>query len=553
MKFNKLLILASSMLLTLSACNAKPSDKSEESKDSITSSEVSEDSTPSSSIEESMPVDESSEEAPVSEESVPAEESVEESVPAEESSEEAPEESIPGEISVEDVSEEAPVSEEVLSEEASEGHYEGGSEEDPTHEESHPADVSEEESIIEESSVEESLPELLSEEGEEVPLYENEGESENFPSDVVAEFIDFYGLSYEVPAIESGNPWTYEAGEDTIYGYAIMFLDTVDEGEIGVDSLEDQYLTVLGNLGIEVIDEYYDYFGYMVTDEDTGDTFYFYTNEGYFTIELYGPAYYEGEKVSEVFPVNALKNYLTLSGLETDVPSITSEYEWKYGTYEDEEDGSTYFQVGTKDYGTPGVDAIEDAYSKVLTADGWTIDDSSYDEDGYYALKGDVELLYFSYDEEFWLTVYAYTGDVLPEPSELNPYCMDLSTEDNITGGKNANVTVWSTGLFNMTVAKGSSGTAVGNGTFFSDPLRLYDKQVVSFSWSEEAPVAIVIEAVEDGKAKVQNLLNSAIVGASIDHEDEFVTLTLNDDAEEVVITISGQVRFASVTFVIEE
>ncbi|MBR0294925.1 MAG: hypothetical protein IJQ67_03340 [Bacilli bacterium] len=544
MKFNKLLILASSMLLALSACNAKPSGKSEESKESFTSCEVSEESTP---VEESVPVEESSEDTPVSEESLPSEESV----PAEESDltpvSEEESESAEG-------SEEEPSSEEApKSEEESEEHHEDESEEDPTHEESHPADASEEESIIEESSVEESLPELLSEEGEEVPLYENEGESENFPSDVVAEFIDFYGLSYEVPAIESGNPWTYEAGEDTTYGYAIMFLDTIDEGEIGVDSLEDQYLTVLGNLGIEVIDEYYDYFGYMVTDEDTGDTFYFYTNEGYFTIELYGPAYYEGEKVSEVFPVNALKNYLTLSGLETDVPSITSEYEWKYGTYEDEEDGSTYFQVGTKDYGTPGVDAIEDAYSKVLTADGWTIDDSSYDEDGYYALKGDVELLYFSYDEEFWLTVYAYTGDVLPEPSELNPYCMDLSTEDNITGGKNANVTIWSTGLFNMTVAKGSSNIAVGNGTFFSDPLRLYDKQVVSFSWSEGAPVAIVIEAVEDGKAKVQNLLDSAIVGASIDHEDEFVTLTLNDDAEEVAITISGQVRFASVTFVVEE
>lgn len=110
---------------------------------------------------------------------------------------------------------------------------------------------------------------------------------------------------------------------------------------------------------------------------------------------------------SAEFPAAALQSFLTTLGLEETIPAPTGATgSWFYASGTDQDVGML-FEVYTADAGTPGTNAMEDTYKVQLENAGWEIDDSNYDLAGYYADKGETEILFYTYEGEFVMDVYA--------------------------------------------------------------------------------------------------------------------------------------------------
>lgn len=228
-------------------------------------------------------------------------------------------------------------------------------------------------------------------------------ESDIFPAEALQEFLTTLGLTTTVPAPTGvTTKWYYTSGMDNSGNY-IFETYTEDSGTPGTNAIEDSYKTQLTAAGWQIDDSAYDTDGYYANKGDV--TLCFFTYEGEFVIDVMAASTAE---ISDVFPAQALQAFLTSEGLTTTVPSPVSSNQWAYEEKEDA-DGK-YFYAYTEDAGTPGTNAIEDTYKATLLAASWTIDNSLYDDYGYYANKGDVEIQFYSYDGEFIMYVYAADG-----------------------------------------------------------------------------------------------------------------------------------------------
>lgn len=226
-----------------------------------------------------------------------------------------------------------------------------------------------------------------------------------FPAQALKQFLTSEGVNVTVPSPVSSGEWTYKVEGDEEYGYSFV-ASVADSGTVGTNSIEDTYTALLqGTSGWTVSDEYYEYIGYVAFKDNV--QLCYCTEEGAFNFEAYK---YEAAQYEEstTFPATALQAFLTSEGLKTTVPAATGASSWRYAALSDEE--GNYFAISAEDNGTPGKDAIEDTYKVTLQGDGWTIDDSEYEEYGYYADKGDVGIQFYSYDGEFDMYVYAAEG-----------------------------------------------------------------------------------------------------------------------------------------------
>lgn len=222
-----------------------------------------------------------------------------------------------------------------------------------------------------------------------------------FPAAELQSFLTSQNLTTRVPSPMSNTVWTNEVVTED--GDTYFYATTEDKGTLGIDAIEDTYKAKLISDGWTIDADYYDLAGYYA---DKGDvTLEFFTYDGSF--EFYASAASSGSsgEESDTFPATQLQAFLTSEGLATTVPSPNGGSKWTY--YTDSDDSGNYFFAKTDDTGTPTTDAIEDTYKAQLTTAGWTIDDSAYDEDGYYANKGDVEIQFYSYNDEFKMWVYS--------------------------------------------------------------------------------------------------------------------------------------------------
>lgn len=85
------------------------------------------------------------------------------------------------------------------------------------------------------------------------------------------------------------------------------------------------------------------------------------------------------------WPEEVIQGYLAfyeIMGVE--IPDPGSEDDWYYQRVIDSAEGD-YMLLSTFDYGTIGVDSLEDKYKDLLTEKGWEVDDAYYEEYGYFA------------------------------------------------------------------------------------------------------------------------------------------------------------------------
>lgn len=267
----------------------------------------------------------------------------------------------------------------------------------------------------------------------------------------------------------------------------------------------------------------------------------------------------EGDYIeSETFPSEAIVSYLAEYEVSVEVPAAVSQDKWYYGLGEDEE--GEYLVIFTEDLGTPGTDSIEDSYLTTLKAANWIIDDSYYDDNGYYAGKDGVILQFYSYDEEFVLFVFLgemEQGPTIDVPETYEGVNLTLADESCLVT-KGEETSVWTSGNYSMTVKKGTSNTKVGNPgggkEYYATPLRTYTGQIIEFTWTGDAPSMIIVEMnLTASKSVVESLtVDATIEGAEYGYTDEgIVAYKVNEGAEKVTIEVGGrQAHINNVVFV---
>ena len=202
----------------------------------------------------------------------------------------------------------------------------------------------------------------------------------------------------EIPLPESENTWdyyTYFEGSDSCLKMGCEEENTPnnENPEPTGNSMEDVYKAQLEDEGWTIDDSNYELTGYWAYSNELPFEIQFFSWNEYFYFNIFCN--------KEFFPTESLENFLVLIGADSDVvvPIPESEGDWNWGF--DEDEYGPYFYAITDDEGTPGEDAIEDQYKAVLNGDDWDIDDSEYEEEGYYAVLENVMIQFYSYGNEF--------------------------------------------------------------------------------------------------------------------------------------------------------
>lgn len=233
------------------------------------------------------------------------------------------------------------------------------------------------------------------------------GSSTGFPEETIRKFMYSYDITLDVARVgDESLEWFYQTGLDEDEGVydAVFLISTLDEGEPGVDSYEDVVLAYYEEAGCTVDKSRYDTQGYFVQDENGNDLALFYTYDGEYDFIGFGP-----EVEIKGIPAVTLEYYTqTVLGYEETYFDIFALDGWMMGTGNDSEVGN-YFYGYADDEGEPRVDSLEDELVPLFEEAGWTIDDSEYDDKGYFAISADanVKVQFYSYGGEFDIYVYA--------------------------------------------------------------------------------------------------------------------------------------------------
>ena len=255
-------------------------------------------------------------------------------------------------------------------------------------------------------------------------FYLDEGESEGFPDDAVAEFLEFYELDTEVFSIAEQQDWVYSV---TLSEYAqpYIYLSTTDDNAPNSsnpdptgEALEDDYKALLEEEGVVVDDSSYSSSGYNVYGEGDELLYTFYSWDGYFELFIYANIIETDEISQELLDYFFYQSAL-MEGVEIPLPE--SENPWSY--YFEFDGSDSYIDIDTTDLNAPNSDnlgpngeAIEDAYKEILEDAGWTVDDTSYDDDGYYASSDElpeITIFFYSWNDMFEVE-FSFSFDEFP-------------------------------------------------------------------------------------------------------------------------------------------
>ena len=137
--------------------------------------------------------------------------------------------------------------------------------------------------------------------------------------------------------------------------------------------------------------------------------------------------------------------------------------------------------------------------------------------------------------------------DVDIDPSEFLPGdTMTFDTEDYMIA-KGTEISYWAVGTNVMIVEQGDSTQTVGNGNYYSDPLRVYSGQIITFLFLGDVPSSVVINCTTDAYALK---LDGDVEGATATVSESNVTFVPDEDVQGFSVAPSAQTRLNSVHFV---
>lgn len=266
-----------------------------------------------------------------------------------------------------------------------------------------------------------------------------------FPTEQLSAFLFDNNVLFEVPSPVGYEAWTYEISIDD-QKMPVFKASTNDNGIYG------SYIALLSSDYTWDVDTDYQ----RAIKENIRINFS--TEAGIYTFEAHIRNLDPSSTVN--FPASELQSFLDNNGLTTTVPSAVSIHRWSFSTSTSADLGN-YFYTGSLDEGIPGTDAIEDSYLATLTQEGWEIDDTNYSQKGYYAMKGDVKINFYTADGHFDFYAYEYYVSEYPITDEFGEWRLvsDINTlneGDHVVIGEKVNGVV--TGAFSSNYIKSVTG-----------------------------------------------------------------------------------------------
>lgn len=358
-----------------------------------------------------------------------------------------------------------------------------------------------------------------------------ENQIKTFLGENTTELPVLSGTSYEYVAEEIIEEYEGEIYDESVFTLKIIgveqetFDDYIKDRQAEAYYVSDSYFTPW-------IEDYVVTFEYDSTEKEV--VFYIYKN-----VEA---------TISPTFPLTTvITEYYGDVFLTAEIEEIVSHIP----TFEvDSEYGYKYYPIVFWGYllGV-AIDGIVESetfmadYLAALVSDyGFTLVEDEEYGDSYQYIIYDVAILSIEAAQNGNYFMFNLSFDEAPKSNVI-----DFSDEASLRV-KDANESIWNALHWQMSVAKGASSTNVGNGSYFSNPLRVYTSQVVTFTWDEGyAPETITIACNRTSDATTVG--NATIVGATASVSGKVVTLTLTEGATSVTITPSAQTRFDSVTF----
>lgn len=235
------------------------------------------------------------------------------------------------------------------------------------------------------------------------------------------------------------------------------------------------------------------------------------------------------------FPFKQLNDYVSEYGVT--IPGLVSDAEWHFTT--DVDEYGPYALAMTDDDDTTL--AVEHAYLEVISKDeNWVNLNEDYEQYGYIFddITESVEVQFFTMDGTFYL--YAFPIDEGYD-SDVNGF--DFATEGQITS-KGDSETIWTYEDVTMKVTKGSSSVNVGNGSFYSDPLRLYSGQVVTFTWGSTTPTCFAVKV----DMSIDNTKSTVAAGSDTSTGFSIKNGTVRVEGEMIYYTPTGSAKSLTVT-----
>lgn len=224
-----------------------------------------------------------------------------------------------------------------------------------------------------------------------------------WPEDQIKELLESFGAGdANFPKLEG--EFSCVASFDPDVG-DYLTIGGEDNGTPGVDALEDTLKAALEADNWEIIDKYYDDYGYYAIDPSLQVECQFYSFGGEFVLYIYK---YEVEELA-AWPVDAINTVLANINA-SDVVIPTLEGEFSFTLYNDDAQYPVRIKIYAEDNGTPGVNALEDAYKELLINAGWEIDDTDYAMFGYYGWDSThkVRCNFYTDSGQFMIQFYKY-------------------------------------------------------------------------------------------------------------------------------------------------
>lgn len=195
---------------------------------------------------------------------------------------------------------------------------------------------------------------------------------------------------------------------------------------------------------------------------------------------------YDILEIAEGWPVEEIADFFSDYNNDTIVPSLPIEGETRYYYITDSEDYDPYMMIVL-----PGEDYTLTYKSILENADYLVEEDEEYA--GYYYAydANDMVMVEFVYEEAgngypAATFVYLTPTDVIEVPVGVDGVATFDFSNENALIVKNGLQSVWNVSPVSMVVDQYTSTVAVGNTSYFSNPLRLYNGQKATFSVEEK-------------------------------------------------------------------
>jgi hypothetical protein len=224
-----------------------------------------------------------------------------------------------------------------------------------------------------------------------------------WPTAGVAKFLD--NTTTTVPAFEAPYYFVTPNSDSNDY-YQIEAV-----GKSSVAETETAYTTILTDAGWNIDKTAYDEDGIIAISPDQLIKLTYYYLDGSFLIDVH-----QNIPVDKEWPASKIAAYLG-----SDVTEVLPSFAWTTGysnmevSKEADADGIGYYYVSMECDSNKDLATTETAYLKTLQDAKWIIDDSQYDQYGYFALspKEQIQISFYCYNNQFNIFINRYK-DVTP-------------------------------------------------------------------------------------------------------------------------------------------